>query len=278
MTKVPRSTPRLTRRRFLIGSGLGLAAAGGLVEGLLLEPNRLSISSHVLGTERPGATPIRLAVLADLHLESISDLHERIAHAIRQAGPSIVLLVGDSIDSVANLPLLSEFLRLLPTTGRRVATLGNWEHWSGVDLSELRRVYEDGGTELLVNEGIAVRDGVSLFGTDDALAGSPDLEGLPRGPGHETVILSHSPAFRDSLPATTAGVRAVISGHTHGGQVAIGGWAPIRPPGSGAYVSGWYRETGPDLFVSRGIGTSLIPVRLGSPPELALIDWYPRPR
>lgn len=276
MTKALPSAPRLTRRRFLVGSGLGLAAAGGLVEGILLEPNRLSVSSHVLGTERPDALLIRLAVLADLHLKSISDLHERIAHAIEQAEPDVVLLVGDSIDSAANLPLLSDFLRLLPHTGRRVATLGNWEHWSRVDLSELRRVYEGGETELLVNEGIDVGGGASLFGTDDALAGSPDLEGLPRAPGHETVVLSHSPVFRDSISADASGVRAVISGHTHGGQVAIGGWAPIRPPGSGSYVAGWYRENGPDLFVSRGIGTSLVPIRLGSPPELAIVDWYPR--
>jgi len=272
----PSESSPLTRRRFLVGSGLGLVTTAGLVEGLLLEPDRLSVTSHVLGVERPGAAPIRLAVLADLHLKSISDLHERIARAIGEAEPDIVLLVGDSIDAVENLPLLSALLELLPDGGLRVATLGNWEHWSRVDVGELRRVYERGSTRLLVNEGMEVDDRVSLFGTDDALAGSPSLDGLVSDPGHETVVLSHSPIFRDAITAGGTAVRAVISGHTHGGQVAIGGWAPIRPPGSGRYVSGWYREGGPDLFVSRGIGTSLIPVRLGSTPELAIIDWYPR--
>lgn len=89
-------------------------------------------------------------------------------------------------------------------------------------------------------------------------------------------MLSHTPVFRDTLSGSDPRIRAMIAGHTHGGQIAIGGWAPIRPPGSGDYVSGWYRENGPDLFVSRGLGTSLIPIRLGSTPELALIDWYPR--
>ena len=276
MTRIHRYVPRLTRRRFLIASGLGVAGAAAFVEGVLLEPNRLSVSRHVLGEPDPDAAPVRLAVLADLHLKSISRLHARIALAVEEARPALVVLVGDSIDSADNLPLLRDFLRLLPDTGRRVATLGNWEHWSRVDLSELRRTYGHGDTELLVNERLEVRPGVSLFGTDDALAGDPDMARLPPAPDHETVVLTHSPIFRDSLSETHPGVSAVLSGHTHGGQVAIGGWAPIRPPGSGPYVSGWYRGGGPDLFVTRGIGTSLIPVRLGSTPELAIIDWYPR--
>ncbi|NBC01413.1 MAG: hypothetical protein GVY15_11225 [Bacteroidetes bacterium] len=68
--------------------------------------------------------------------------------------------------------------------------------------------------------------------------------------------------------------QAVLSGHTHGGQVQVLGWAPVRPPGSGRYVSGWYKESEPHLFVSRGIGTSVFPVRLGASPELPLFEWY----
>lgn len=51
------------------------------------------------------------------------------------------------------------------------------------------------------------------------------------------------------------------------------GWAPLRPPGSGRYVNGWYRERKPHLYVSRGIGTSVLPLRFGAPPEVACFDW-----
>ena len=61
---------------------------------------------------------------------------------------------------------------------------------------------------------------------------------------HETVLLSHCPAFRDSLASDHSGIREVISGHAHGGQIALGRWAPLRPPGSGRYVAGWYRDEG----------------------------------
>jgi predicted MPP superfamily phosphohydrolase len=65
-----------------------------------------------------------------------------------------------------------------------------------------------------------------------------------------------------------------LSGHTHGGQVAPFGIATILPPGCGRYVAGWYRDSGPPMYVSRGIGTSLFPVRIGATPELVRIDWH----
>jgi predicted MPP superfamily phosphohydrolase len=113
---------------------------------------------------------------------------------------------------------------------------------------------------------------------DDSVAGRPDLAALPpSGERPATLLLSHCPELRDRLRGESGrGIAAVISGHTHGGQVAVAGWAPILPAGSAGYVSGWYRDDGlPDLFVSRGLGTSVVPVRLGAPPELAIIDWYP---
>lgn len=74
----------------------------------------------------------------------------------------------------------------------------------------------------------------------------------------------------------TASVDLVLSGHTHGGQVQLAGWAPVTPRGSGRYLEGWYgdhAEDGvPPMYVSRGVGTSGIPVRLGSRPELAVFE------
>lgn len=277
MPKAAHRQSVLTRRRFLIGSGLGLAGASALaIEGLILEPRRLAVTTHTLGTPSPGRAPLRLAVITDLHLQEVSGLHHALADAIHDAAPSAILLVGDSIDHRDSLPLLSEFLQLLLPVGVRVATLGNWEYWSGVDIRALRRTYEHGATQLLVNEALPIAPGATLFGTDDWLAGTASLAPLKRDAEHEVVVLSHCPAFRDTLTAPHPDVRAILSGHTHGGQIAIGGWAPFRPPGSGRYVSGWYRGDGPELFVSRGLGTSVVPIRLGSVPELALIDWYPR--
>jgi predicted MPP superfamily phosphohydrolase len=69
------------------------------------------------------------------------------------------------------------------------------------------------------------------------------------------------------------GVRYLFAGHTHGGQVNLAGLTPFMPPGCGDYVKGWYRERMPAMYVVRGIGTSILPVRIGSLPEVAVFTW-----
>jgi predicted MPP superfamily phosphohydrolase len=118
---------------------------------------------------------------------------------------------------------------------------------------------------------------VRVTGFDDIRRGQPDPVAALAGsePCDHHLVLAHCPAHRDALdlPAEHP-ADLVLSGHTHGGQVAPGGFALLTPPGSGRYVAGWYRDDGPPLFVSRGIGTSTVPIRLGSAPELACIDWH----
>ena len=71
---------------------------------------------------------------------------------------------------------------------------------------------------------------------------------------------------RDRFPAPAA----ILSGHTHGGQIRLPFYAPYTPYGSGRFVAGWYRDTLAPLYVSRGIGTVTIPARLFCLPELAV--------
>lgn len=137
---------------------------------------------------------------------------------------------------------------------------------------------------------------VLLTGLDDATAGVPRIrEAVDVGaPSLNHLVLAHSPVYRDLLsadlrPATSLGPMPpqaeaipviepeyMLSGHTHGGQVKFFGWAPLRPRGSGRYVSGWYRDRKPHLYVSRGLGTSILPMRFGVPPEVASFTWHLR--
>ena len=75
-------------------------------------------------------------------------------------------------------------------------------------------------------------------------------------------------------PLAGPAVSLMLSGHTHGGQIAPAGLPIVTPPGSGRYVTGWYVEGGPPMYVSRGIGTSTLPIRLGASPELVIVDWW----
>ena len=67
----------------------------------------------------------------------------------------------------------------------------------------------------------------------------------------------------------------VLAGHTHGGQIAPFGRAFYTPPGSGSYLRGWYRNGKYAMYVMRGVGTTVIPMRIGARPELLVLDLYP---
>ena len=250
------------------------------MEGLLLQPRRIEVTHHALGTPKgPGEGSLRMVQLSDLHLHRLGGFERAIASRTTDLEPDVVLITGDAIDREDGLHLLDGFLEWLPKTASVIATLGNWEHWSDVDLRELSDVYFRHDARLLVNEMMHWTHGgrsIEIVGLDDLTGGAPNLtsavEGFSFGPN--VLVLAHSPAYRDQIPTGAVSPVAVLSGHTHGGQVALGSWAPMRPPGSGDYVSGWYRGTLPDLYVSRGLGTSIVPVRLGSVPEIACFDWF----
>ena len=96
----------------------------------------------------------------------------------------------------------------------------------------------------------------------------------------------HCPEYRDHIESEInrinsiraadqrLNIRYVFSGHSHGGQVNILGFAPVLPPGVGKYVRGWFNDKTPMLYVSKGIGTSTFPVRFGARAEIALFNYH----
>ena len=269
----------MTRRRFL--TALSIAGVGSVlgVEGLVLGPHRLTVNRHrIPKSGRPG-TRLRIVQLTDLHLRRLGEYHEWVAAEVNALDADIVVLTGDSVDQRQRLDALGIFLEWLDQGPQRYAILGNWERWVfGDDIAPLAAIYAAHGTRLLVNESVEHRhQGRSLLitGLDDYIGGEADYESAVRdqpSPANH-LLLEHCPEFRDYLHATTWTPNLMLAGHTHGGQVRLLGYAPIRPRGSGRYVEGWYRDREPHLYVSAGLGTVLVPVRLGAPPEIAVFDW-----
>lgn len=281
--------PVLTRRRFLASLGaLGAAAVAG--DAVLVEPERVDVTRHVLGVRPPvGGVALSIVQLSDLHLGRIGDHERRIAAAVHALAPDLVLFTGDSIDRRRHLPELASFLALLDPDTPKYAILGNWEYASGVSMTRLASVYAARNCRLLVNESVLHRAGrreLLITGLDDLLGGSPSMGRALGGaePCGNHLLLAHCPAYRDAIAGaaaerTTAGPAGftpqyMLAGHTHGGQVTFFGWAPVLPAGSGHYLSGWYRDVSPHLYVSRGLGTTAVPVRLGAVPEVAQFTWW----
>ena len=280
------------RRTFL---GAAAAAAGGFLGyGGLVEPRMLDFSFHSLRLSPAGAEPLgeratssspdrlRLVQLSDLHLKRLDRLHETLARRVDELAPDLLLFTGDTVDDAANVGLAGDLLSLFRTSAPRIGVMGNWEYWGGVTSNGLGDEFLRGNGLLLVNRSVEIdfRGRMLLItGLDDLVAGRPDpARALPpgslaQGRGHH-IVLAHCPAQRDALAQDAGGVlRAplVLSGHTHGGQVGLPG-LHVTPRGSGDYLKGWYRSGLPHLYVSRGIGTSRVPLRVGSRPEVAVFD------
>ena len=266
----------LLRRACLVAGTVPLAAA---IDGVAITPRRLVTSTHSFG-QAASTDRLRIVQVSDLHVHGIGTLERQLLEQLHEAQADLIVITGDSIDRAGSLPLLDRLLGEFPRSPRVLAILGNWEYRSGVGPDQFAHTYARHGIELLVNQSIELEHRgrtVRITGLDDILDGRPDAATAlrdGRSLDHH-LVLAHCPVSRNTLglpPEHPASL--VLSGHTHGGQVAPFGVATILPPGCGRYVSGWYRDDGgPPLYVSRGIGTSLLPIRLGATPELVRIDW-----
>lgn len=225
--------------------------------------------------------PIRLVQISDLHLKAFGAHEQGLAAQLVALAPDVVVLSGDAVDRADALPLLQSFVRAFAPVPVLLVP-GNWEHWSGLDFIALQTMLATSGGQLLLNERWSFSRGdrsLAVMGLDDDTAGQPDLQLLDtRAPnkGALTVVVQHSPAFFDKADVAKRMANQrfdlCLAGHTHGGQLAIGGWAPIRPVGSGRFVAGFYDVPGCSLFVSRGAGTSVMPLRLGARAEVVVFD------
>src|SRR2546421_507585 len=114
---------------------------------------------------------------------------------------------------------------------------------------------------------------LTLVGIDAPVAGEPALAAAVRAldAADHAIWMVHAPGFVDDVPRDRfPAPAAILTGHTHGGQIRLPFYAPYTPYGSGRFVAGWYRDTLAPLYVSRGIGTVTIPARLFFLPELAV--------
>ena len=219
---------------------------------------------------------LTIAHLTDTHLRRLGRLEERVLAAVQAQDPAVVVLTGDMISSRQALPLLAEFCRALTAPGRHVLAIrGNHEVSAQVPVTDLRQLYRRAGARLLVNEHVALDAALTIVGTENSVTQHYDLrtalQGMPATPVR--IHLSHAPEVFDWTREPAVSFALCLAGHTHGGQIRFPFLPPYVPPGAGPrFVAGWYPHTkmGP-AYVSRGIGTTCITLRLNCPPELPFL-------
>ena len=265
---------RVDRRKFLQVAGccaVGFAA----VDALVVEPSWLEVLEQDVPIPKlpKSLHGFRIAHLSDLHLQRMGRLHEALIAAIQKTAPNLVILTGDSIEDPSALAVLTDLCRLISTDGREVvATVGNWEHWGHVEMAELDKAYARGGVRLLGNESRMLTSGISVVATDDHCSGYDDVQAALRNVpvGSARLFLTHAPGIFDKLPAEAPSFDLGLAGHTHGGQIRALGAPLWAPPGSGRFRAGMYDTAKGRIYVSRGIGTSVVSARFTCRPELPI--------
>jgi len=279
-----RTTPEdgmkgISRRRFLLGGGLTL---GGLVLGdaVYREPRAFQVEEVSLPLAKvPPGRELRIVHISDLHIRNFHGYYKEVANAIASLSPELILLTGDYLERNRSIRNVQKFLKMLKAPQGIFAVQGNWEYWARVEGENLRRHFAGVGVTLLLNR----RHDLTLQGVPVSILGldypSPtdNLLLLQRraDPSRLNLLLSHVPAFaHESLNDR---VDLILCGHTHGGQVRLPFVPPFYLPRfSGRFVSGLYQvgESGIPLYVTRGVGTSLLPVRFLCRPEITLFRLH----
>lgn len=226
-----------------------------------------------------GARPVTIALASDIHLGGGAMDAARLTRtvdAIAATKPDLVLLAGDFIDghdpatARANAPALAAaFRRLRPPLGT-IAVLGN--HDNDSDPAAVAQALRAAGATLLENDAVT-RGPLAIGGVGDAYSGRDDLprtlEPLRRLRGAR-LLVTHSPDVAPALPPDT---RLLFAGHTHCGQIVfplVGAlWIPSRY--GARYRCGIIREGERTVIVGAGLGTSMLPLRLGAPPDIWLV-------
>jgi predicted MPP superfamily phosphohydrolase len=283
-----------TRRQFLAGLAGGAALTtgfGGYAFGV--EPRfRLVVTEWDLPTPKwRYERPLKVVVLSDIHAcepwMPASRIHAIVETANALEG-DIILLPGDFTAGLGRLKLAPVPAR---EWGRALAELsaplgvhavpGNHDWWTGI--AEVTDTLAAAGISIFQNRAEKMSDVTPFW-----LAGTDSIVAHPQGRGHFTgeddlpgtlaqidddkpaILMAHEPDLFVDVPDRFA---VTISGHTHGGQVALPFLGrPVVPSAFGQrFAYGHIREEGRDLIVSAGLGCSVLPVRFGVPPEITVV-------
>ncbi len=272
---------RPQRRVMLQAAGAGLCIAPGVVAGFgIVNRNRFRLSEVDIPVRNlpKDLQDLRIVQVTDIHLSPFLSEQE-FAHAIDMANETqadLALVTGDLISRRGD-PLdacLKQLARLRARAGV-LGCLGNHEIYTGTQnyvTAQGRRI----GIEFLRHQAKVLKFGearINVAGVDYQKFHSPYLSGVERliEPGALNILLSHNP---DVFPvAARQGFDLTIAGHTHGGQVDFEilhqhvNIARVYTP----FVRGLYRTGASSLYVSTGLGTIGVPMRIGAPPEISLL-------
>lgn len=232
--------------------------------------NRITRDIAVRGLP-PALNGVRIGMITDVHHSAVvsSDDVERAVSLLTDSAPDIVVLGGDYVsffDRTYVSPVAELLAPLANAPQGSFAVLGNHDDEKDVPAALTSKgftVLKDQRTQLTING-----ERLDIAGIRFWTRGPADVAAALKGTGGTTILLAHDP--RRLVEAAALDVQLVLSGHTHGGQVIV--------PGVGAVagrkfpvLAGAAERDNTAIFVSRGVGTVYVPVRINCPPDVAVL-------
>jgi uncharacterized protein len=273
------ASPRRFNRRDLLkgvaAAGVG-AVTGSLAHGYLYERFHIALTRETLAVSGlpPALAGLRIGLVTDLHRsETVS--HEMVDRAVRMVmaeAPDLVILGGDYVTwgDRRFVGPAADALAPLSAPHGVFAVLGNHDNDRDMPAALTSKgfvVLRDARTRLTVRG-----ETLDLAGIRYWTSRLSEIAYVLRGASTNVILLAHTP--KRLIEAAALAVPLVLSGHTHGGQIVlplVGAVAAREFP----VIAGTGKRDSTAIFVSRGVGTVYIPVRLNCPPEVAILTLQP---
>ncbi|MHC4513380.1 MAG: metallophosphoesterase [Planctomycetota bacterium] len=262
----------------LLNRGLDMLPPGRWVHRVLRRNLEFSdVKVRLRRQSANGLCGLRIAFLSDIHAGSYLNEKDlcRLFAMVAEKQPHLVCLGGDLINTrEREILMYRRALQLLSPELGIVAVPGNHDQFCGRDLRFWEGFLREQGVQVLVNRGLRLDFGGSSFwvaGVDDLTEGRPDLANALEGSTREEpkILLSHNPDM--FFEASSVGLDLTLSGHTHGGQVQAFGKVLLSHSHFG-WHEGLFDEDGCYLYVGRGVGVTVLPLRIGAPAEVPIIE------
>lgn len=252
------------------------------VWGCVIEPGSLTQRDHAFALPNwpRECDGLRVDLVSDLHVGSPRNglpQFDRLVARLADSDAQAVLMAGDyvilSVFLGTYIPAETVAEHLKPLTARKpvYAVLGNHDWWK--DGQRVRRALESAGVVVLEDQAREVQLGrcrLWMVGVGDLLEAPHDVRRAFSAIHDQApaLAITHNPLVFRCMPARAS---LVLAGHTHGGQIAFPllGRPGLWKGADGAYPVGRFEEDGRQLFVTQGIGTSILPIRFGVPPEIS---------
>jgi predicted MPP superfamily phosphohydrolase len=258
-----------------------------LIDSFFIEPYNIETSRHTIpiGAENKALETMRIIHLSDLHLLRIGKYEKRIIESVNKENADYIFITGDHVGYNQDFEVANRFFNSLESKHGLYFVFGN------SDYSNMRTFFTAAKNEplkpsitLLRNSSVEERLStvrLTIAGLDDPISGYDkphELAHLSQTPGFK-ILLAH--AYTESVEslATHVGFDLVLTGHTHGGQINIlpkrfvQSWRNMKEENFISFFAGLYQDNTTWVHVSRGIGTSYLPIRFRARPEITIFDF-----